>query len=168
MSGAFSTQSNEFFFNKTNAIPGYAIPDEEGVWIEYEKGTWNRFLMFNLANNSFVTILKCQPGAGLAYHFHTSQVVGFTLQGEWKYKEYDWVARPGSMVFEPAGDAHTLQILGNETMITLFHVMGPLIQLDTDGKQVGYVDAFNLLANCYDYYEKNGLDTSYLEKITIR
>ncbi|MDX2272346.1 MAG: 2,4'-dihydroxyacetophenone dioxygenase family protein [Cyanobacteriota bacterium] len=167
MSGTYSTHAAEFFFKKNNYFDGYAILAEDGFWLPYENGTSNKFLMFNLVNNSFATLLKCEPGAGLALHHHTAPVVGYCLQGRWKYKEYDWVAEPGAFVYEPAGDSHTLEILGDETMITLFHVMGPLIQLDESGKQVGFVDAFGLLENATSEFKARGWDLSYLEKITL-
>jgi hypothetical protein len=38
--------------------------------------------------------------------------------------------------------------------------------LDADGREIGYVDAFRLLDYCRRYYKENGLDPSYLDKIT--
>ena len=73
------------------------------------------------------------------------------LQGSWKYKESDWIALPGTFVCERPGEAHTLQILGSETMVSFFHVMGPHITLDADGREIGYVDAFRLLEYCRRY-----------------
>jgi len=51
-------------------------------------------------------------------------------------------------------------------MVSFFHVMGPHITLDDYGREIGYVDAFRLLEYCRHYYEENGLDQSYLDKIT--
>ena len=44
--------------------------------------------------------------------------------------------------------------------------MGPHITLDAEGREIGYVDALRLLEYCRRYYEENGLDASYLDKIT--
>jgi 2,4'-dihydroxyacetophenone dioxygenase len=106
------------------------------------------------------------PGSGIDRHYHTGSVAGYCLQGSWKYKESDWIARPGTFVYERPGEAHTLQILGDETMVSFFHVMGPHITLDAEGGEIGYVDAFRLLEYCRQYYEENGLNASYLDKIT--
>ena len=38
--------------------------------------------------------------------------------------------------------------------------------LDADGREIGYIDAFRLLDYCSRYNEENGLDQSYLDKIT--
>jgi 2,4'-dihydroxyacetophenone dioxygenase len=156
----------DFAFKSSNPILGFAAHDDEGVWIPYEPGTANRFLMFDLNTNSVATILRCEPGSGIDRHYHIGPVAGYCLQGSWKYEEFDWIARPGTFVYERAGEAHTLQVLGNETMVTFFHVMGPHITLDREGRYIGYVDAFRQLEYCRRYYEEHGLDPSYLDKIT--
>lgn len=156
----------EYFFKGSNPAPGFAVDEPEAVWIPYEPGTENRFLLFDLSSNSFAVLLRCAPGSGIDRHFHTGQVAGLCLQGSWKYKESDWIAKPGTFIFEPAGDAHTLEVLGQEPMVSFFYVKGPHITLDADGRQVGYVDAFRLLEYCRTYYRQNGLDPAYLDKIT--
>jgi 2,4'-dihydroxyacetophenone dioxygenase len=160
-----SHQTN-YVFTSANPILGFAAAENETVWIPYEPGTANRFLMFDLNTNSFAVILRCAPGSGIDRHYHTGPVTGYCLEGSWKYRESSWVARPGTFVYERAGEAHTLQILGTETMVSFFHVMGPHITLDVEGREIGYVDAFRLLEYCRRYYEENGLDPSYLDKIT--
>ena len=42
-------------------------------------------------------------------HRHTGPVWGYTVSGAWKYKEYDYVNRAGSFLYEPANSVHTLQ-----------------------------------------------------------
>ena len=99
-------------------------------------------------------------------HYHIRPVAGYCLQASWKYEIFDWIARPGTLVYERAGEAHSLQVLGNETMVTFFRVMGPHIRLDREGRYIGYFYAFRMLDYCRRYYEENGLDPSYLDKIT--
>jgi hypothetical protein len=36
-------------------------PTKKTVWIPYEPGTANRFLMFDLNTNSFAVVLRCEP-----------------------------------------------------------------------------------------------------------
>lgn len=160
------SHQSDYIFKSANPILGFAADEKEAVWIPYEPGTANRFLMFDLNTNSAAVILRCEPGSGIDRHYHTAPVVGYCLQGSWKYKEHEWIARPGTFVYEGAGEAHTLEVLGNETMLSFFHVMGPHITLDSEGREVGYVDAFRALEYCRQYYRENGLDPSYLDKIT--
>lgn len=46
-------------------------------------------------------------------------VIGFNLKWQWRYEERDWIAKPGTFIFEPPGDIHTL-ITEGEEVITLF------------------------------------------------
>jgi quercetin dioxygenase-like cupin family protein len=156
----------EFYFKNFSPVPGYHIPDAEGPWIPGEPGTSNKFLNFDLGRNSFAVLLRCEPGSGIKRHYHTGTVAGYTLQGSWKYDEYEWIAKAGSFVYEPAGEAHTLRILGNEPMLAFFHVLGPHITLDDEGKQVGYVDAFSIIEYLREYCQETGTDPSFLDTIT--
>ena len=155
-----------YVFKSANPVLGFAVDEPEAVWVPYEPGTANRFLMFDLNTNSFAVVLRCEPGSGIDRHYHMGAVAGYCLQGSWKYKEHDWVARPRSFVYERAGEAHPLEVLRNQTMLSFFHVMGPHITLDDEGHEIGYVDAFRLLEYCRQYYAEHGLDLSYLDKIT--
>ncbi len=54
------------------------------------------------------------------------------MRGHWRYLEHDWIAKPGTYIYEPAGEAHTLVITEDspEPMVTMFVVGGGLIYLD--------------------------------------
>ena len=51
-----------------------------------------------------------QAGFEVQTHRHTGPVCGYTQSGAWKYKEYDYVNRAGSFLYEPAGSVHTLHV----------------------------------------------------------
>lgn len=63
------------------------------------------------------------------------------MQGAWRYREHVWTARAGSYVWEPAGDVHTLEVIGDETTITLFVVHGAIQYVDDEGSVVQQDDA---------------------------
>jgi len=67
----------------------------------------------------------------LGTHYHVGTVHGYTMRGHWRYLEYDWV-KPGTFIYEPAGEAHTLVITEDspEPAIILFIVEGGLIYLN--------------------------------------
>jgi quercetin dioxygenase-like cupin family protein len=123
-------------------------------------------MLFDLRHNSFVTLFKINPGRRLPPHFHAMPVVGYVLQGVWKYEEHDWVARPGSMVYEPAGEVHTLVNIGRKPMISVFHVTGPHLDVDEKGHVLNYVDAYSALTYTRDYCRMRGIDDSFIAKIT--
>jgi hypothetical protein len=83
--------------------------------------------------------------------------------------EHDWIAKPGTYIYEPAGEAHTLVITEDspEPMITVFVVQGGLIYLDkpVNGGFAAYEDGFTLLELTRKYYCQAGLDQTELDAL---
>jgi|TARA_R110002072_G_scaffold18083_1_gene68089 2,4'-dihydroxyacetophenone dioxygenase len=94
-----------------------------------------------------------QAGYEVDKHKHTGPVWGYTRSGAWKYKEYDYVNRAGSFLYEPAGSVHTLQCIEDDTQVW-FQMYGSNINLDEQGNITSVVDgAMTLefyLAMCAD------------------
>ena len=65
--------------------------------------------------------------------------------GAWKYKEYDYVNRAGSFLYEPAGSVHTLQCIEDDTRVW-FHMYGVNLNLDADGNVESVADGAGSLA----------------------
>jgi 2,4'-dihydroxyacetophenone dioxygenase len=141
--------------------------NDERLWIPYVEGVHFQACHFNVSNGGFSNILRVNPGHKLNPHYHVATVHGFTLRGSWHYLEHDWVATPGTYIFEPPGEAHTLVVDDNATepMITFFVLAGGLIYLDKvkDGKVVGYDDGFTLLQLARAHYNEVGLDLKLLD-----
>ena len=72
-------------------------------------------------------------------HKHTGPVYAYTTSGAWCYKEYDYVNRAGSFLYEPAGSVHTLQVLEDDTHVW-FQIYGANLNLDPDGEVESVVD----------------------------
>ncbi len=81
--------------------------------------------------------------------------------------EHDWIAEPGTYIYEPAGEAHTLVITEDspEPMIAFFVVEGGLIYLDKpeNGSFAAYEDGFTLLELTRKHYRDAGLDARKLD-----
>jgi len=118
-----------------SCLPGDALPwlpmspDRPGLEIKY--------LHINAAEDTLTALLKMPAGGTLPRHRHDGQVFVYTLQGAWRYLEYDWVARAGSTVLEPAGSIHTPEALesGDGDVITFNVMRGDLVLLDDDGRE---------------------------------
>jgi 2,4'-dihydroxyacetophenone dioxygenase len=136
-------------------------------WIPYVDGVWLQPCHFNLTSGGFSVVLKGLPGAVLGTHYHVGTVRGYTLRGHWRYVEHDWVAKPGTFIYEPAGEAHTLIIPADspEPAVILFVVEGGLIYLDkpVDGGVAAYEDGFTFLELARKYYREAGLDARELD-----
>ena len=105
---------------------------DDGPWVPYADGVWIQPCSFNVTTGGFSVVLKGLPGAKLGVHYHVGIVRGFTMRGHWRYLEHEWVARPGTFIYEPAGEAHTLVITEDspEPALILFMVEGGLVYLD--------------------------------------
>jgi 2,4'-dihydroxyacetophenone dioxygenase len=79
-----------------------------------------------------------------------------TTSGAWKYKEYDYVNRAGSFLYEPAGSVHALQALEDDTHVW-FQMYGANLNLDADGNVESVVDGALTLAAYYVLCAAEGL-----------
>ena len=149
---------------KDNAI---ADVDDDGRWIPYAERVWLQPCCFNVTTGGFSVMLKALPGAKLGIHYHVGTVHGYTMRGRWRYLEHDWIAEPGTYIYEPAGEAHTLVVTEDspEPMIAFFVVEGGLIYLDRprDGTFAAYEDGFTLLELTRKHYREAKLDTGKLD-----
>ena len=97
-----------------------------------------------------------QAGYEVEPHKHTGPVYGYTQTGAWKYKEYDYVNRAGSFLYEPAGSFHTLQCIEDNTRVW-FQMYGSNINLDADGNITSVADGMGTLEFYYAMCEQEGL-----------
>jgi 2,4'-dihydroxyacetophenone dioxygenase len=140
---------------------------DERNWVPYIPGVHFIPLWFGTRSQpGFSNILRVQPGMRLNPHYHPSGVYGFTLEGTWHYLEHDWVATPGTFLWEPPGEAHTLVVPTDAPipMVTYFVSLGGLVYLDSieSGRAVSYDDGFTLLAIAEKHYREIGRDLKEL------
>ena len=155
-----SRRSREHFITNTKL-------DDERLWVPYANGVWFQPCCFNVTSGGFSVVLKGLPGSMVGTHYHVGTVHGYTMRGHWRYLEHDWVAKPGTYIYEPAGEALTLVITEDspEPMITMFVVEGGLIYLDkrANGGFAAYEDGFTLLELTRSYDRETGLDVRQLD-----
>ena len=118
-----------------NKLKVLQVKEREGLWI---------------VQNIF------HAGFELQTHKHTGPVWAYTVSGGWKYKEYDYVNRAGSFLYEPAGSVHTLEVLEDDTR-AWFHMYGANLNLRDDGTVESITDGPGTLAAYYALCEAQGL-----------
>jgi quercetin dioxygenase-like cupin family protein len=119
-----------------NLLKVLAVDEAEGLWI---------------VENVF------QSGFAVQTHRHTGPVYGYTTSGAWKYREYDYVNRAGSFLFEPAGSVHTLEVIEDNTQVW-FQMYGVNLNLRDDGTVESVTDGPGTLQAYYALCEAAGLD----------
>ncbi|WP_342646574.1 2,4'-dihydroxyacetophenone dioxygenase family protein [Mucilaginibacter sp. CSA2-8R] len=166
----------QFSFFTDGLLPGqrqtsdYTVDtnlDDERLWIPFGPGVAFQPCQFNLSGGGFIVILRADPGAQMPPHFHSTSVIGYTLRGNWRYLEHDWTAKPGTFIYEPAGEAHTLTVDATEPApaMILFVVTGGFIYIDkvTDGNMLAYDDGFTILEIARKHYQSVGLNPALLD-----
>ncbi len=115
------------------------IGSDELPWIDIGDGSQLRVLQVKPKEGLWIVENIFQAGYEVDMHKHTGPVWGYTRSGAWKYKEYDYVNRAGSFLYEPAGSVHTLQCIEDDTRVW-FQMYGSNINLDADGNITSVVD----------------------------
>jgi 2,4'-dihydroxyacetophenone dioxygenase len=118
-----------------NKLKVIQVKEREGLWI---------------VENIFMRNFEVQT------HRHTGPVYAYTTSGAWKYKEYEYVNRAGSFLYEPAGSVHTLQCVEDDTHVW-FQIYGANLNLDADGNVESVTDGAATLAAYYALCEAEGL-----------
>jgi 2,4'-dihydroxyacetophenone dioxygenase len=131
-------------------------------WVPYIEGVDVKPLRLNRKTGIWVNLTRVVGGGVVSRHYHGSSVVGYVLEGSWYYVERDWVARPGSMIWEPPGDIHTL-VTNPEGTTTLFLMEGPLFYLNDDDQVIGFDDVLTFTKMYRDYCEANGIEALDLD-----
>ena len=96
-----------------------------------------------------------RAGYEVQRHRHTGPVYAYTTSGAWKYKEYEYVNRAGSFLYEPAGSVHTLQCVEDETHVW-FQIYGANLNLDAEDNVESVIDGALTLAAYYALCEAEG------------
>mgnify|MGYP003546882721 FL=1 len=132
------------------------IGRDELPWIDIGDGSKLRVLQGKPKEGLWIVENIFQAGYEVEMHKHTGPVWGYTRSGAWKYKEYDYVNRAGSFLYEPAGSVHTLQCIEDDTQVW-FQMYGSNISLDATGNITMVVDGAGTLEFYYAVCAEMGL-----------
>jgi 2,4'-dihydroxyacetophenone dioxygenase len=145
-------------------VQQYAFPDihigaseEESPWVPFKENVFIRHLAFDVRNNLYANILWVQKGGVLGRHRHRGRIFACTLEGSWRYLEYDWVARPGSYVQESPGAIHTLVSDDPNGMKTIFVLNGSIEFFDEKDGLLETLDVFWFIDHYVSYCREHGL-----------
>jgi hypothetical protein len=140
-------------------IPDHAISIDDLPWVPQGENVWFKPLRFDIAHGRWVNLLKVTRAGRINRHRHAGgQVLGYVIQGQWRYLERAWEARAGTFVYEPPGDIHTLVVEGSEEMQTLFILEGVIQYLDDSDQIIYQDDVFSKLDRYLTYCRKNGVE----------
>lgn len=127
----------------------HLIEDQDLPYLSLGDGTDLQLLHVDLNIGLWISKTRFKPGTQITRHYHTGLVYAVTLQGKWFYKETpDFVNKPGSYLFEPAGSLHTLTVPEDqdEDTVVWFAIYGANLNVDDDGNVISIIDAPAALA----------------------
>jgi quercetin dioxygenase-like cupin family protein len=153
-------------------VEASCISDESMPWMPLglAPGVEVKFFKADPIRGEVIALLKAPADAKLPRHHHSGTVVVYTLKGKWKYKEHDWVAGPGSIVYETAASTHTPEVVstGSEDgyVVTLVQVNGDLLFLDGSDNIVAIENWKSGLQRYLAYCEQHGIEPKDLTAFT--
>ena len=132
------------------------IGADELPWADMGKGNKLKVLQVKEREGLWIVQNIFQAGFEVQTHRHTGPVWGYTVAGAWKYKEYDYVNRAGSFLYEPAGSVHTLMCVEDDTNVW-FHMYGANLNLDANGNVESVLDGRTALDGYYLMLDAQGI-----------
>lgn len=141
-------------------LPERVIDTDDLPWVPFDDNGTCHFkpVRFDFTTGTWTYLFKIKENKILTRHRHTGgSVIGYNLKGYWRYAEREWVAKPGTFIFEPPGDIHTL-ITEEEEVITLFALGGSLQYFDEDDNIIGQDDIYSVYKRYCDHCVENGIE----------
>ncbi|MBD3918082.1 2,4'-dihydroxyacetophenone dioxygenase family protein [Paenibacillus sp. PR3] len=141
-------------------LPERVVNIEELPWVPFTDNESCHFkpLRFDLSTGTWIYLFRIASNQILGKHRHTGgSVIGYNVQGKWRYEGRSWVATPGTFVFEPPGDIHTL-ITEDEEVITLFILGGALQYFDDNNQITGQDDIYSVLKKYRDHCTQHDIE----------
>ncbi|QUR69137.1 2,4'-dihydroxyacetophenone dioxygenase family protein [Mycobacterium spongiae] len=121
------------------------IGADELPFVDVGDGSMLKVIQVREAEGLWIVENLFRAGYEVQRHKHTGPVYAYTTSGAWRYKEYSYVNRAGSFLYEPAGSIHTLQVLEDDTHVW-FQIYGANLNLDAAGNVESVFDGASTLA----------------------
>jgi long-chain acyl-CoA synthetase len=143
-------------------VEASCISDESMPWMPLglAPGVEVKFFKADPIRGEVIALLKAPADAKLPRHHHSGTVVVYTLKGKWKYKEHDWIAGPGSIVYETAASTHAPEAVpeGGPEVVVLNIVTGDLVYLNDDDSVMATANWRTAAKQYFGYCKKNGIE----------
>lgn len=155
-----ATESSAYETILKMALPDRAIDADKIPWVpQGDSGrVWFKPLRFDLVNGRWINLIKMVGGGEINRHRHSGgQVMGYCVDGAWHYKERTWQAKPGTLIWEPPGDIHTLVVDG-DGMVTLFIIEGVIQYIDDNDQLIYQDDVFTKMDRYFKHCQVIGIE----------
>lgn len=117
-----------------------------------------KYIKLDSVRGEMIVLLKAPGDMQMPRHHHSGTVIVYTITGKWKYIEHDWVAGPGSVVFETASTEHTPQAMNEGEVLALNIIVGELVYLDENNKVIAIENWKTAMQRYLAYCKDNGIE----------
>jgi 2,4'-dihydroxyacetophenone dioxygenase len=151
-----------------HALPLLTAEIEDGddrLWMKLTDTVYSRPLAIFTSTGGWIEFFKSTTSGFMNRHRHDTPVMVYGISGSWGYLEHEWIASPGSFLYEPVGESHTFVVYSNEGMKGLAHMFGPITFIDEDGKDLANVGALDVLDKYKNHCAEVGLGAEYAESL---
>jgi len=132
-------------------------------WIPIGPGEAFKPLRFLSGNRGRVLLLRLDPGCVVPAHRHTGDVHAFNLEGQRELIDSGELVRPGDYVYEPAGNADSWRVIGDDPCTVFIVTRGVMEYLDDSGA-VRQRDSTETMRDAYlEHCRSLGLEVVDLE-----
>jgi len=139
------------------------LPEDERAWVPRPGGGEFLPYMFDTLTGAMANLFRYRKPGVIGRHLHGSPVYAYTIAGKWSYEEHDWVAKPGTFVFEAPGEVHTMKV-DEAPMMSFFVWMGGYQLLDDKDNVIGANNVHSLITACDKHYREVGLGPDYIRQ----
>ena len=121
-------------------IEATCLNADDTPWVQFglSDDVMLKFFNINPVKGEWIALSKTKAGVTLPKHYHTGKVIAYTISGRWKYEEHDFIAGPGSLVYEVAASTHRPIIM--EEVIALNIAEGESIFYNEDDTVAGVMN----------------------------
>jgi len=148
-----------------------AVIDAESMpwmpFVPYTNDVLLKLLKVDPIRGEWITLLKAPAGLQLPKHHHSGTVHVYTVSGRWRYLEHDWVAGPGSFVFETAGTQHTPVGVGDDEIITLNIVQGDWDLIGPEGQVLAIENWKSMMQRYLAFCETQGIQAQDVSSFSV-
>jgi quercetin dioxygenase-like cupin family protein len=105
-------------------------------WISHGAGVSSQLLALFNDNGGWVNLLRLEPGARIPLHRHRGEVHSYVLSGRRRIEPEGRLLGAGEYHFEQPGNVDAWAVEGDESLVSLFIVLGLVEYLDPEGRVI--------------------------------
>src|SRR5438067_737740 len=102
-------------------------------WVQLVPGFSFKLVRATTDDDTWVELLRVEPGTVIPRHRHTGEIHAYTLAGQRELHETGEIVGAGHYVYEPPGNVDSWSAVGAEPLLVFVTIRGAIEYLDEHG-----------------------------------